>query len=70
MSTPIRLDQDNRLIDALGGTTKTAALCEDITPQAVSQWRSAGIPKVWHKFLALKRPDVYESIIASASPRM
>jgi len=70
MSTSDRLDQDNRLIDALGGTSKTAALCAGITPQAVSQWRSGGIPKAWKQFLELKRPDVFNSVVASTPPQM
>lgn len=47
-----------KIIDLLGGTTKTAALC-DITPGAVSQWRHAGIPKSQLKYLKLARPDLF-----------
>lgn len=51
-------EEANRVIDALGGTTKVAELCE-ITPQAVSQWRDDGIPKPWRKFLAATKPDAF-----------
>jgi hypothetical protein len=49
---------DNEIIDRLGGTTKTAILCE-VTAQAVSQWRLNGIPKTQRKFLQAARPDVF-----------
>lgn len=49
------------IIQRLGGTTKTAALCE-VTAQAVSQWRTSGIPKTQLKFLRLARPDVFDSV--------
>jgi len=48
------------IIQRLGGTTKTAALCE-VTAQAVSQWHANGIPKTQLKFLRLARPDVFDS---------
>ena len=48
----------NKIIDAIGGTGKVAEICE-LTTGAVSQWRTAGIPKPWMKFLQLARPDVF-----------
>lgn len=48
-----------KIIDSLGGTTRTAEMCE-VSPAAVSQWRRNGIPKAQLRFLRLKRPDVFE----------
>jgi hypothetical protein len=53
------------IIQRLGGTTKTAALCE-VTAQAVSQWHSNGIPRAQMKFLRLARPDVFGPIQEAA----
>jgi hypothetical protein len=55
----------SEIIDALGGTSKTAALCE-IKPPSVTGWRTAGIPKAQLKFLKLARPDLFE--ISQANP--
>ena len=51
----------NTIIDALGGTYKTAKLCE-VAPGAVSQWRKHGIPKSRLMFLRLARPDVFAEL--------
>jgi len=48
----------SELIDLLGGTAAVAALCE-ITPGAVSQWRTSKIPKARLMYLQLKRPGVF-----------
>jgi len=48
----------NQIIDALGGTSATARLCE-IAPASVSGWRKKGIPKAQLKYLMLARPDVF-----------
>jgi hypothetical protein len=48
-----------RVIDALGGTNEVARLCE-VTPQAVSQWRTDGLPRARTQFLRLLRPEVFE----------
>lgn len=48
----------SQVIDRLGGTVKTAALCE-VTPQAVTQWRRAGIPLAWEKFLRATQPQAF-----------
>jgi hypothetical protein len=64
------LARDNQLIDALGGTSEVAKLCGGITPQAVSQWRSKGVPKSWRLFIQIKRPDVYAGIVAPNSQEM
>lgn len=50
-------NDDSVLIDALGGTVATAALCE-VRPQAVSQWRRGGIPKARLMYLRLLRPEL------------
>lgn len=50
---------DSELIDRLGGTVKTAELCQ-VRPQAVTQWRRAGIPQPRRMFLELARPDVFQ----------
>lgn len=46
------------IIRELGGCVVVARLC-DVTPQAVSQWASTGIPKARRQYLALLRPDVF-----------
>ncbi|MDN4061167.1 hypothetical protein QPK31_23385 [Massilia sp. YIM B02769] len=48
------------IIQRLGGTTKTAALCE-VTAQAVSQWLHNGIPRAQLKYIRVVRPDVFET---------
>ena len=50
---------DSEIIDACGGTTSVAKLC-DLTTGAISQWRTNGIPKPWRKFLAEKFPCIVE----------
>jgi len=54
----------NRVIDDLGGTAKTAEICE-ITPGAVSQWRLNGIPKAQLKYIQAARPELFS---ADANP--
>jgi hypothetical protein len=49
---------DTDVIDALGGTVKTAALAE-VSPQAVTQWRNTGIPKARRMYLQAVRPEVF-----------
>lgn len=44
-------------IEALGGATAVAKLCECF-PQAVSNWRREGIPKARLLHLKLLRPDL------------
>lgn len=48
----------NKIINSLGGTNAVAELCE-VTKSAVSQWRKAGIPHSWIKYLRAIRPDVF-----------
>ena len=58
---------DNEIIERLGGTTKAAAFCE-VTAQAVSQWRTKGIPKAQRKFLRVARPEVFLSARTQPQP--
>jgi len=50
---------DNEIIEALGGSTAVAELCE-VTVGAVSQWRTDGIPKARLMYLKVVRPDVFQ----------
>ncbi|NYS09344.1 MULTISPECIES: Cro/CI family transcriptional regulator [Ralstonia] len=47
--------ETSRLITDLGGTVKLADEC-DVTPSAVSQWKTEGIPHPRYQFLRLKYP--------------
>ncbi|WP_224031176.1 helix-turn-helix domain-containing protein [Paraburkholderia caribensis] len=47
----------SQVIDALGGTTAVARLC-DVEPPSVSGWRRRGIPKSRMQYLRLAKPDV------------
>jgi hypothetical protein len=49
------------IIDALGGTAEVARLC-DISSQAVSQWRTNGIPRAQMKYLRAVRPEAFATI--------
>ena len=48
----------DKIIDALGGTSETARLCE-VVPASVSGWRKDGIPSARLMYLKLLRPDVF-----------
>jgi DNA-binding transcriptional regulator YdaS (Cro superfamily) len=61
-------DEANEVIQRLGGTNKTARLCE-VSPQAVSQWRTKGLPKAQRKFLRVKRPDVFKATQPHPDPQ-
>lgn len=50
----------NKIINALGGTVATAKLCK-VTKAAVSNWRTSGIPQPREMFLELLRPDLFRS---------
>lgn len=59
-----------RLIDELGGTVKVAGLCE-LTPGAVTQWKSNGIPPSHFKFLRLKFPRAnWDGVLVAKRPRV
>lgn len=51
----------NLIIDSLGGTNEVARTCQ-VTAQAVSQWRTDGIPQARMMFLKILRPDVFEKV--------
>ena len=56
----------DEIIDALGGTSEVARLCE-VQPPSVSEWRRLGIPKARLAFLRLARPAVF-AILGMADP--
>lgn len=49
------------IIDALGGTSEVARLCE-VRPPSVSDWRHVGIPKARLMFLRLAKPEVFSAL--------
>lgn len=51
-------NEAEQVIALLGGTVKTAELCE-VTKGAVSQWRDNGIPKAQLRSIKLARPDLF-----------
>jgi hypothetical protein len=48
----------NAVIDALGGTSAVANLCE-VKPASVSEWRVNGIPRARLMYLRAIRPDLF-----------
>ena len=50
---------DSEIIDALGGTTKVAELCQIASP-SVSEWRVKGIPKARRMYLQVLFPEVFK----------
>lgn len=60
MNSEKKIDLEaEEVIERLGGNARTAELCE-VTPGAVSQWLTNGLPKSQRKFLRLARPDVFK----------
>jgi hypothetical protein len=55
----------NEFIELLGGSTKVAAICGNITKSAVSQWKQKGIPKSWEYFLMEKYPKEYRKCLTN-----
>ena len=51
----------DEIIDAIGGTAATAALC-NVKDPSVSEWRRTGIPAARLMFLKLARPDIFASL--------
>lgn len=49
---------DSQIIDAAGGTAIVARLC-DVSMQAVSNWREAGIPHARRMYLRAVRPEAF-----------
>lgn len=58
---------DSAAIDAMGGPTAVAAIF-GISPQAVSQWRRNGIPRVSRMYLEVKRPDLFSLPVPQTNP--
>lgn len=50
---------DSQIIDALGGTTAVATLCQ-VSNQAVSNWREHGIPKARRMYLMVLNPAAFQ----------
>lgn len=65
----MRMHTDSSLIDALGGTSAVARLCE-VTPPSVSEWRRSGIPKARRLYLKAVKPDVFDGPAQSAPPEI
>lgn len=55
-----KITSPSEIIDALGGTSAVAELCE-VKPPSVSEWRTKGIPRARLKFLKLARPEVFQA---------
>jgi hypothetical protein len=55
----MELHADSKRIDAIGTTTEVASIFR-VAPQAVSQWRRAGIPKARRQTMALMYPALFE----------
>jgi hypothetical protein len=49
---------NSSVIDKLGGTNEVARIC-GVTPQAVSQWRTDGIPSARKMYLQLLKPEAF-----------
>lgn len=52
---------DEQIIEALGGTSAVAKLCE-VTLPSVSEWKQKGIPRARRMYLQVIRPEVFEAI--------
>jgi hypothetical protein len=46
---------DSEIIDALGGPAVLADVCQ-VVPQAISIWRTKGIPLGWRRYLEMAYP--------------
>jgi hypothetical protein len=49
--------QHSKIIDRLGGTVAVARLCK-VSSQAVSKWRTYGIPESRFMYLQLLKPEI------------
>lgn len=56
----------DEIIDALGGTSKVAQLC-DVKDPSVSQWRRAGIPNYRLMYIKAVRPEIFAEAPSPAS---
>lgn len=64
-----KTEMANYVIDALGGTSAVARLCE-IEPPSVTGWRSNGIPKAWLRYFRCSRPDIFKALPSRKYPRI
>lgn len=60
------MSEANRIIDALGGTQKTAELFE-VKPPSVSEWRVNGIPRARMQTIRLLRPDLFPPAVGQTA---
>lgn len=60
------LHPDSEIIDALGGTSAVARVCQVKAP-SVCEWRERGIPKARRMYLELKFPKVLKQKPAGPS---
>jgi hypothetical protein len=58
---------DSEIISRLGGPASVGQLC-DVSSQAVSQWRRAGIPKARRMYLALLKPAAFADVRSASGP--
>ena len=56
----------NKVIDALGGTSEVARLC-DVRMPSVSGWRVRGIPKARMLYLQVVRPTAFKGVDLKAA---
>ena len=54
---PMEHTQHSKIIDKLGGTVAVARLCR-VSSQAVSKWRTYGIPESRFMYLQLLKPEI------------
>ncbi len=54
------------IIEALGGTSRVAELCE-VRPPSVSDWKKYGIPRARMMFLRIARPEVFIALDEEAN---
>lgn len=65
----MKKSRDSLLIDALGGTCKTALMFE-IDPASVSGWRKEGIPKGRLLYIKLAHPELFDAAGNFVSPEV
>jgi hypothetical protein len=49
---------DDQIIDEFGGTSSVARML-GLTPGAISQWRTKGIPKPWMMYFRALHPKLF-----------
>jgi len=56
----------DQIIDALGGTSEVARLCQ-VSDPAISQWRKSGIPQARLMYLRLARPTEFAALTGTST---